>query len=336
MVTTQDTLPLPREAKVKRRHRWLTVLIWLMVLPVLLWTAVRVFGLDSGFPAVQLIAFTPYVAAASLVPLLVALLTRRIWPAVLTAIAALALAICVVPRWVAAGDSAPGDGPPLRVMSVNMLFGGADANAIVRLVRDKAVDLLALQEYTPEAQAALQTAGLGDVLPNAVSYPRPGVTGSAVYSRFALTDLGYRHFASNFGQAQAGVAVPGAKDVRVESVHPCAPSSAANAACWERDIAQQPAATPTGAVSLLIGDFNGTLDHAAFRGVLAKGYRDAADVVGCGYESSWPYDERWYMPGVVLDHVLADKRVGVRAVTLHRIPDSDHKAVFAELILPKA
>ncbi|MFD0582048.1 endonuclease/exonuclease/phosphatase family protein [Dactylosporangium darangshiense] len=221
-------------------------------------------------------------------------------------------------------------------MSVNMLMGGADPATIVGLVKRLDVDLVALQEYTDEAKAALAEAGLDQVLPNAVSYPRPGVTGSAVYSRFVVSDLGYRQFPSTFGQAQAGVRVPGAKDVRVESVHPCAPANSRLSGCWERDIEQEPAATPDGAVNLLIGDFNATLDHEKFRAVLAKGYRDAADVAGAGFEASWPYDERWFIPGVTLDHVVADKRVGVRKVTVHRMPNSDHKAVFAELVLPKA
>ncbi|WP_433216142.1 endonuclease/exonuclease/phosphatase family protein [Dactylosporangium sp. CS-047395] len=336
MVTTEDTLPLLPEKPVRpRRRRWWSAVVWLMAIPFVIWAVFRVFGLDSGFPTVQLIAFTPYVAAASLVPLLVAVLTKRVWPALITAIATVALAACVLPRWISDTSPEPQDGPGLRVLSVNMLMGGADASTIVGLVQRLDVDLVALQEYTPEAKAALNSAGLDAVLPNAVSYPRPGVTGSAVYSRFPVTDLGYRQFPSTFGQAQAGVAVPGAKDVRVESAHPCAPATAHGAGCWERDILQEPAATPDGPVNLLIGDFNATLDHEKFRALLDTGYRDAADVAGAGFEASWPYDERWFIPGVVLDHVVADKRVGVRKVSVHRIPASDHKAVFAELVLPK-
>jgi hypothetical protein len=33
--------------------------------------------------------------------------------------------------------------------------------------------------------------------------------------------------------------------------------------------------------------------------------------------------------------VLADKRCGVREVTIHTIPGTDHRAVFAELVLPQ-
>ncbi|UWZ38134.1 endonuclease/exonuclease/phosphatase family protein [Dactylosporangium roseum] len=335
MVSTAETLPVAPPELPRRRRRWLTALLWLMVTPFVLWAAARVFGLESGFPTVQLIAFTPYVAVASFVPLLVAILTKRIWPALLVALAAIALAACVLPRWIADGDPGPDQGPSLRVMSVNMLLGRADPAQIVALVRDHKVDLLALQEFTDEAKAALRRAGLDDLLPNAVSYPRPGVSGSAVYSRFSVADQGYRRFVSDFGQAKAGVTVPGAVELHVESVHPCAPATRSRDDCFVADLAAQPAATPDGPVNILLGDFNATLDHEAFRQVLAKGYRDAADVVGAGLVTSWPYDDRWYIPGVTLDHVVADERVGVRKVSVHRITGSDHKAVYAELVLPK-
>ena len=265
MVSTEETLPLPPLDRPRQHRRRLTVLTWLMAVPFVIWAAARVFGLESGFPTVQLIAFTPYVAVASLIPLVIAILTKRIWPAVAVAVATIALAACVLPRWIADGDPAPGDGPSLRVMSVN------------------------------------------------------------------------RQFASGFGQAQAGVQVSGAKGLHVESVHPCAPAPTRERDdCFVADLTAQPAATPDGPVNILIGDFNATLDHEAFREVLAKGYRDAADVVGAGFTASWPYDERWFIPGVTIDHVVADKRVGVRRVALHQIPGSDHKAVFAELVLPNA
>ncbi len=336
MVSTEETRPFVAPAAPPGPRRWLTVLLWLLIAPLALWAAARVFGLESGFPTVQLIAFTPYVALASLVPLAIALVTKRIWPAVAAAVVTVAFAACVLPRWISDSDAGTPEGPTLRVMSVNMLLGGADPGQIVRLVRDGAVDLLAVQEYTDEGRTALRRAGLDETLPNVVAYPRPGVTGSAVYSRFPLVDKGYRRFASDFGQARAGVQVPGAVEVYVESVHPCAPSDGDRDACWVSDLAAQPAATPGGPVNLLIGDFNATLDHAALREVLAKGYHDAADVAGAGFSTSWPYDDRWFIPGVTIDHILTDERVGVRKVAVHRVAGTDHKAVFAELVLPKA
>ena len=37
---------------------------------------------------------------------------------------------------------------------------------------------------------------------------------------------------------------------------------------------------------------------------------------------------------MTIDHVLADERIGVRAVSVHSIPGTDHRAVFAVLRLP--
>jgi hypothetical protein len=34
--------------------------------------------------------------------------------------------------------------------------------------------------------------------------------------------------------------------------------------------------------------------------------------------------------------VLTDQRIGVREVSVHQIPDSDHRAIIAELTVPAA
>jgi len=51
--------------------------------------------------------------------------------------------------------------------------------------------------------------------------------------------------------------------------------------------------------------------------------------------ATWPAGRRLPSP-VAIDHVLVDRRCGVRAVSIHAIPGSDHPAVLAELALPRA
>jgi len=330
MVITEERPLVPRRG----RSRVLSVGCWLLVLPFVAFTVVRLFGLDRGFPLVQLLAFTPYVALASLVPLVVAGLTRRLWPAVAATVVVLVLAACVLPRWLSSSNPPGATGPELRVLTVNLLVGGASAADVVALVRAERVDLVAFQEYTPQARTALEQAGLRDTLPNQVAYPVPGVGGSALYSRFPLSDGGFRVHGSGFGQAMATLAVPGSAPIQVESVHPCAPSGPERSSCWRADLADQPPATANGPIRLLIGDFNATLDHSALRRLIGTGYRDAANVVGAGFTATWPYDEKWYIPGVAVDHVLADQRVAVRSVSAHRLPRADHRALFATLQLP--
>jgi endonuclease/exonuclease/phosphatase family metal-dependent hydrolase len=39
---------------------------------------------------------------------------------------------------------------------------------------------------------------------------------------------------------------------------------------------------------------------------------------------------------VTIDHVLVDRRIGVRDVQVHGLPRSDHRAVLASLTVPAA
>jgi endonuclease/exonuclease/phosphatase (EEP) superfamily protein YafD len=317
------------------------VALWLAVAAFGCWAVVRVFGLDRWlFPAVPLVAFTPYAAAASVVPVVLASATRRWWLAAAALAVSLTLAACVLPRW--SSEPKPGlaraSDQRLRVLSANLRVGGADPAAVVSLVRTLHIDLLALQEFTPEAQRGLDAAGLADLLPEHVAYPLSGVGGSALFSRFPLRDgsLRMHRSGSGFGQATATLSVPDAVPVHVESVHPCAPAALSRSSCWAADLADQPPATVDGPVRLLVGDFNATLDHQPLRALLGTGYRDAGDVVGAGYVSTWPYDGRWYIPKVTIDHVLADRRIGVNRLAAYPVPRTDHRALFAELVVPSA
>ncbi|MEU3455788.1 endonuclease/exonuclease/phosphatase family protein [Micromonospora sp. NPDC006766] len=306
---------------------------WLAVAPAAAWVVLRLAWSDRG-PMVQAVAFTPYAAAGSLVPPVLALALRRRGAAVVAAVAALMLVGAVTPRAVASRQPAA-DGPPLRLLTANLLKGGADPDRLVGLVRERRVDVLAVQEFTPEIAAELDRLGLATLLPHRMLNPEVGTTGSGLYARFPLSEVGFRRnqgFA--FTQAYGTLAVPGAPPVRVESAHPAAPWAVHVVPDWRTDLRGQPAATPRGRLSILAGDFNATLDHAPLRDLIATGYVDAADAAGAGLAGTWgPYDgDR--IPPVTIDHVLADRRIAVRSVAVYALPGSDHRAVLAELRLP--
>lgn len=314
----------------KRGFPWSAVLCWLAVLPVAGWAAVRAFGLERG-ALVPLIAFTPYVAAAAVAPMVLAVLLRRRRQAAVAGLALAVLAVAVLPRAIPDGGGST-DGPALRVLTANALLGTADPGALVRMVREKRVDLLALQEFTPELATALDAAGIGELLPHREAHPAPRAAGSGIYSRFPLRDGGvHRHAASGFLQASAVVLVAGAAPVAFESVHPCPPASWDALDAWRSEVSSQHPAKLAGTPRVLAGDFNATLDHAPLRELINTGYRDAADAVGAGLVGTWgPYDgDR--IPPVTIDHVLVDRRLGVRGAEVLHTPGSDHRAVFAEL-----
>lgn len=321
---------------IRRMKRFLLrALPWLLALPAAGWAVFRLAGWDDWYPMAQLMAFTPYVAAGSLLPLVILLVWRRWAAAVPAGLAAIALVAVVLPRFVADGDPLAGAaGQALRVMSANVLVGSAGPRELVELVRTHDVDVLALQEVSPDYLAAVDDAGMQELLPHRVDYSIPGVEGSALLSRYPLSGGGVRVNPGGFRQARAEVTVPGGGTVLVESAHPLAPWADFVTPLWARGYADQPRATPDGPVRLLLGDFNATLDHHLLRDLIDSGYRDAADVLGRGLIGTWgPYDgDR--VPPVTLDRVLADRRVGVRDFQVLHLPGSDHRPVYAELVLP--
>ncbi|MDJ0001056.1 endonuclease/exonuclease/phosphatase family protein, partial [Rhodococcus ruber] len=69
-------------------------------------------------------------------------------------------------------------GPDLSVLTVNVAHGDADAGAIVDAVRDHDVDVLAVQELTPEEVTDLRGAGLDDLLPFSFTAALPVADGT--------------------------------------------------------------------------------------------------------------------------------------------------------------
>jgi endonuclease/exonuclease/phosphatase (EEP) superfamily protein YafD len=312
------------------------VALWTVWAPVAGWTAVRLVGVEEHWlPLVQLLAYTPYVAAGSVAVLLGAVAAHRWRLTAGAAVTATLLAGCLVPRVVAdsggADPAGAGSGVRLRVLTVNLWIGRADPAVVVGLVRSLDVDLLAVQELTTTGLHALDGAGLGAALPYRVPYLEPHVSG--LFSRFPLRDDGVRVHRSSFGQARATVSVPGAAPVEVESVHSCAPIGPGAQEWWRADLAGQPPATVDGQLRVLVGDFNATLDHRPLRRLLAGGYRDAAEVRGAGLTPTWAGTDG-SLPGVTIDHVLADRRIGIVDYRVVTVRGTDHRAVYAELVLP--
>jgi endonuclease/exonuclease/phosphatase (EEP) superfamily protein YafD len=245
----------------------------------------------------------------------------------------LVLVAVVAPRALG-GPSAPegGAGPRLRVLTANMHLGTGSAEALVALVRRANADVLSVQELTPELAARLDAAGLAELMPARVLEAQPLGAGVGLYARVPLEPhavIRRTTIPSPVGSPQ----VAGAPPIDVVAVHAFPPARGDRVRQWRADLRAFPPATPDGRLRILAGDFNATLDHAELRRLLDTGYQDAAAQVGAGLHGTWPRGRR-FPPPVTIDHVLADERCGVRAVSVHTIPGTDHRAVLAELELP--
>ena len=218
-------------------------------------------------------------------------------------------------------------------MTANLLVGIADARFIVQEVRKRNIDVLALQELTPDMVSDLDRAGLRQVLPNRVFLDEPGGSGSGLASRFPLSQRNLTPPGS-LQQAGALVDLPG-KDIEVVSVHPLPPVVTAGPEAWQRELAGLPSPDSTGAIRVLAGDFNATLDHVGLTRLLNKGYVDAADQVGKGLIHTWPSNSGFWPPPVTIDHVLVDSKVLVDTVDVFDVPGSDHRAVVTQFVVPR-
>ncbi|MBW8486425.1 endonuclease/exonuclease/phosphatase family protein [Actinomadura parmotrematis] len=324
-----------KAAPLRRRGRWRTAVAWTGAGAWGAWALVRYAGGDRwpgvGELTAPALALTPYAAAAAPLPVVLALLLRRWKAAVAAGLAAAALAAAVLPR--AAGQGQPAArGPVLHVLTANLQFGEGDPARLIRLVQETRADVLSLQELPPEAVGRYERAGLARLLPHKAVDARWGAAGSGLYSRYPLRALPSLP-RTQMAMPSAELTLPGGRKVQVTAVHPVPPISAESARDWRRDIGELPSASGDGVVRILAGDFNATLDHATLRGVLGRGYADAADRAGAGLRPTWGLT-RPGAPPITIDHVLVDRRCAVGRVAVHDLPGSDHRAVSAEVTLP--
>jgi endonuclease/exonuclease/phosphatase family metal-dependent hydrolase len=209
-----------------------------------------------------------------------------------------------------------------------MKRGEGSPQELAGLVDELDPDVVSVEELTPGLADELDAAGIGDALPHQRLEPGQGPIGTGLYSRYRLgapldeVRSGYAVLVS------AMVEAPGGQPVEISSIHTAPPTAAG----WSHDL-EGISPAPTDGRAVLMGDFNSTIDHAPFRGVLDRGWADAAATVGSGLVPTWPEGRR-IPPLYAIDHVLVGDAIGVRSFSAHEIAGTDHRAVFAELQVP--
>ncbi|HEV2777187.1 MAG TPA: endonuclease/exonuclease/phosphatase family protein [Solirubrobacteraceae bacterium] len=300
--------------------------------PWVLWAVLRTLGLERGHPLTALVAFSPYAAALAPVPVAVALLLRRRAVATVAAVAAVALLAAMLPRVLPGPRRAEADagGRTLVVMSANLLIGQADPAAVVRLVREHDVDVLSLQELTPDALRRLDDADVRSLLPGRAVRTDGHWSGLGLLARAPLRAVRPRPGSAST-QLEALMADRDGAWLRVVAIHPLPPVSPANTRAWRRALRNLPGPCAGGVPRVLLGDFNATLDHREMRRLLDRGYVDAAEATGDGLRMTWPTTAD--RPPLTIDHVLFASPIRVRRFSLHNVAGSDHRALIAELVL---
>ncbi|MFZ2529341.1 MAG: endonuclease/exonuclease/phosphatase family protein [Rhodococcus sp. (in: high G+C Gram-positive bacteria)] len=292
------------------------------------------FSVSSARPLVLAASGAHYLMAGGFVGAVVFAALRRWRGVAIAGLVAIGAVVTQVPLHV--GESGPvasdtAGRVAVQVMQANILFGGADAAAVVNEVRTRGIMILTVDELSPESVDALAREGLDDMLPHRYLSPAVGANGTGIWSAYPLSGtVEYDGFVMN--QLSAIADVPAVGPVAVYAFHPVPPVFGTHTWVDElfrlRVILER---APAEHAAIVGADFNATFGHTQFRALLSGRFANAAEQVGAGSLATYPSD-RTFPPVVGIDHILV---AGGRAteVTTVDIPGTDHRAVVARIEL---
>lgn len=332
----------------KRWRLLLGVLAALLMMLAVLGTVARTLPADlQALPYVPVVvSLTPWFTLLAVLSLIFALISNRWLVAFIALICVAAQAWWMAPFFrpqASLADeavSAVGQAHAItgdryaRVMTLNVFKGQADAKAIVDMVRDERVEILALQETTDAFVKQLEADGIGDYLPYSQVSSSDGVYGNGLWSAVALDDPVDDEVHSSASFMPAGTVDMGGTQVRFISVHTTSPQPGYWSQ-WNRALRELSAVQQHSEVKyVMMGDFNATYDHTAFRNILGNRFADAARQAGHGLTMTWPMNRRGVPAFAGIDHIVLDRGMAAGQVQAKRVAGSDHAALLATLQMP--
>lgn len=225
-----------------------------------------------------------------------------------------------------------------RIMTLNTKEGAADADQIVRTVREEHVEVLALQEVSHGLVQRLRDAGLEAILPysNVAKWSVHDNGGvNALWSAAPMTDTTGDLIPIEASSIPASSIDFGGVTVRFGSVHPFSPRPS-NQGLWSRGLSTIGQLQGSKGKYVLMGDFNSIWDHASFRYLLGDRFVDSGERAGSGFHMTYPANTRLlgFIPVPAcseIDHIVHDKGVVVGDLEARTIAGSDHKALLGTM-----
>lgn len=288
-----------------------------------------------GFGASRILsvahALTPHLLVLNL-PVGVAAVATGHW-----AVAVLSVPGLAVLAWLSWPLLAPPDQPmpaaspdAVRLFHSNVLFDNEQLDEAAATFLDADADVLVFTEYSPEVADVLLTSPLAGKYPYKLGEPAPYAYGTAIWSRFELTEIPVTEISTENATVVADVHTDHGWVVRVTGVHP--PSPLHHFRNWVADLVALRHFEATDTPTVVVGDYNASWWHPLFRHLASGRLRSAHQSVRRGFSGSWRDDVP--IPVFVrLDHALVTRDVFVGDVTDIGVPGSDHRS-FTVTIRP--
>lgn len=286
-----------------------------------------------GILPVGLAALSPLLAVPALIITPMAM-QRHSLISLMLAIAAAALPWALTVRYIIPASPPAGATLPLRVLLVAADNGRANATDITAAARLQGTDLIVVTELSPTLAHELTSTGLARAFsPRYVSVPEEGhspSSGLGLYSRLPVDEL-HPVAGTRWPAVRARVMV-GRTPVTVVAGHAVRPS-VHDLDTWRRDLRALEAGARVEGPVLVLASLNATPWNPQFRRITSGRLHDAADVLGRGLRPTWP---SWLgFPLLPTDHILV-AGIGVSALGTITIGETDHRALSAELLVPRA
>ena len=311
------------------RTQWIIWLCAIFSLSAPILRFISLHGWDDVQWALELISHWQWVyLVAGITCLAVLVIAQRAWWPLIPALV-LGASFFVQSATLDRSTEPVGSKPVLQVATANLNFDTADFSALVGwLASGNAPDVVFLQEFTGQAQQALQSPELAQRYPHRVEAPQPDQFGLAILSRYPLSDVQKVEPADMQAtlRLRATVIWAGDTPVRLSAIHPMPPLNAVYAQLRDQALVEEAQhLSQAGGLALMAGDFNTT---PWARGLFAI---DAQFRRANGLAGSWP-NAFGGLSVLPLDHVLASS--GWQLVRSGHGPDvgSDHRPVVVQLV----
>jgi endonuclease/exonuclease/phosphatase (EEP) superfamily protein YafD len=304
---------------------------WIVVASVGAVMITQAFGWDGARIVSTLQALTPYG-----VPLVLLVAGAAVWNgcdglAATAAAVGLGALLLATPLVFPPGQPDPEpEASGVRAVAVNLLYSNERVDELADELADVDADIVVFSEYTIEHQTTLLAHPLASRYPHQINRDGLSAGGMAVWSKYPVAE-NERIDTTNY-TVDASFDGPDGP-IRLLAVHP--PTPIFDHDGWAHDLAligesAERADDPT----LVIGDFNASYWHPAFRDLLRRGFTDAHMANGTGWSTSWPTDG-FIPPFVRLDHALTGNGLVSTDVDDFRLTGTDHTA-FVVTVKPAA
>lgn len=214
-------------------------------------------------------------------------------------------------------------GVQLTIAHANVYRGNSDAATAAAALLATDADVIAVTEYSDRFGRRLRDQGIAATHPYVLARDPGDRDGVAMFSRHRIASGEVALIGHQLG-IEATLDVHGTA-VRVFVVHPLPAVDQWSLRRWRDDLPTiGDRALASTLPTVLVGDFNASRWHPAFRSLLDRGLDDAHELLGRGFSVSWPTG--YGAPTFVrLDHALVTDRLTPTAISDIDVPGSDHR-----------